>query len=129
MIGALTFNTNTWFGTPNARSELRSSMVRRLPRYMWMVGLYVYQLRLLDHQISKRHLEGSHIYQLSAHFDSSMLTLLGFDDNCTLYKQMYFLRLFADRYPVVIKIVDSTYDLVYERVLVKCRQAVYCSQV
>ena len=48
-----------------------------------------------------------------------MLALLGFDDDYTLYKQMYFQRLYAGRYPVVTKIVDSTYDLVYERVLVK----------
>ena len=48
-----------------------------------------------------------------------LLALLGFDDDYTLYKQMYFQRLYAGRYPVVIKIVDSAYDLVYEHVLVK----------
>ena len=48
-----------------------------------------------------------------------LLALLSFDDDYTLYKHMYFQRLYVGRYPVVIKIVDSAYDFVYEHVLVK----------
>ena len=56
---------------------------------------------------------------LSSSKRGNLLAILGFDDNYTLYKQMYLYRLFAGQYPVVIKIIDSTYDLVYECVLVK----------
>ena len=43
------------------------------------------------------------------------MALLGFDDDYTLYKQMYFRDCNGDRYPVLIEIVDSANDLVYER--------------
>ena len=44
-----------------------------------------------------------------------MLALLGFDDDYTLYKQVYFRDCNAVRYSVLIEIVDSAYDLVYGR--------------
>ena len=59
------------------------------------------------------------IKSLSSSKRGNLLAFLVFDDDYTLYKQMYFKRLYAGQYPVVTKIVDSTYDLVYERVLVK----------
>ena len=48
-----------------------------------------------------------------------LLSLLDFDDDYTLCTQMYFYRLCAGQYSVAIKIVDGTYDLVYEHVLVR----------
>ena len=73
-----------------------------------------------------------------------VLDLLSFDDDYIVFKQICFKRLCADRYSVVIMIVDSTYGLVHGNVRVKriqemleeyitwdvkWRQEVYCSQV
>ena len=41
------------------------------------------------------------------------VSLLGFDDDFTLNKQICFRDFFVGQYPILLKIVDEAYDLVH----------------